>query len=275
MKHLIENFLSELEEIYRTSGISQPFNEYLQHGKLALFIGFIVEYFVLFGFHYMLGVQGMNLFIGPLILALVLGLISLLLLAWYPMYVRDLAINDIKKNLLYTVTFMLMLSKGGLAVERIIERVTETETSQYIQKLLNKFLINIGIFGYNPQESLLDVSKRSPSELFTTFLDGIVNTIQTSGNLTNLFQYESDLLIQHRQNENNELLNNLGFLSEIYVTMLVIAPILMLILLTTFSFAGQTGDASGINALNLVVFAGIPLISFLLMIIIDMQVNVD
>jgi len=272
---LIENFLSELEDIYGTSGISRPFSEYLQLSKLVLFIGFLVDYFILFGLHYLFGVQGVRQFSGPLILSLVLSLLTFLLLAWYPIYIRDVALNDINRNLLYTVTFMLMLSKGGISIERIIERVSETESSQYIRNLFNKFLINIKVFGFNPQESLRDVSRRSPSERFTRFLDGIVNTIQTSGDLGSLFQFEADQLIKRKEEENNELLNNLGFLSEIYVTMLVIAPLLLLVLLTTFSFAGSSSGNSGINALNLVVFIGIPLVSAFMMILIDMQVSVD
>ncbi len=272
---MIERFLFEFEDIYQKSGVSRPFEEYLQLGKLVLFIGFIVEYFVFFGLHYILGVQGVKLFSGSMILSLVFTLFTFVLLAWYPMYVRDMAVNEIDKNLLYTVTFMLMLSKGGLAIERIIERVSETEQSKYLRNFFDKFLVNIMVFGFNPQESLRDVKNRSPSELFTRFLDSIVNTIQTSGNLSSLFQFESDQLIQRKEEENNELLNNLGFLSEIYVTMLVIAPLLLLVLLTTFSFAGASSDASGINSLNLVVFAGIPLLSVLMMILIDMQVSVD
>lgn len=272
---MIENFLHELEEIYGTSGLSRPFNEYLQLGKLVLFIGFLVEYFILIGLHYLLGVQGVRLFTGPLILSLVLSLLTFLLLAWYPIYNSDIALNEINRNLLYTVTFMLMLSKGGIAIERIIERVSETEASQYIRNLFNKFLINIKVFGFNPQESLRDVSKRSPSEAFTRFLDGIVNTIQTSGDLGSLFQFEADQLIKRKEDENNELLNNLGFLSEIYVTLLVIAPLLLLVLLTTFSFTGSTSGSAGINALNLVVFIGIPLVALFMMILIDMQVSVE
>ena len=271
----MERLLSEFEAVYQKSGVSQPFDEYLQQGKLVLFIGFIIEYFILFGFHYLFGVQGTRLFSGPILLSLILMLVTFVLLAWYPMYIRDMAVDEIDKNLLYTVTFMLMLSKGGLAIERIIERVSETEQSKYLRNFFNKFLVNVTIFGFNPQESLKDVKYRSPSELFTRFLDSIVNTIQTSGNLSNLFQFESELLIQRKEEENNELLNNLGFLSEIYVTMLIIAPLLLLVLLTTFSFAGASSGTSGVNSLNLVVFGGIPLLSILMMILIDMQVSVD
>ena len=90
------------------------------------------------------------------------------------------------------------------------------------------------------------------------------------------FEYESEMLVQRKEEENLALLNNIGFISEIYVTVLVIAPLLMIILLTTFSFASGDGStASSIMSLNLVVFAGIPLISTVLMILVDMQVTVD
>ena len=81
--------------------------------------------------------------------------------------------------------------------------------------------------------------------------------------------------MQRKQEENETLLNNIGFLSEIYVTLLVIAPLLMIILLTTFSFTSNNSGPGGINALNLVVFTGIPIIATIIMILVDMQVNID
>jgi len=171
---------------------------------------------------------------------------------------------------------MLLLSKGGLSIERIFERVSKTEPNEAIKNYLNKFMINIKVYGLNPQESISDISRRSASELFTKFMNGILTTIQTSGDLDKLFEYETNQLLQRREEENTALLNNIGFLSEIYVTILVIAPLLMIILLTTFSFAsGASSGASSLNTLNLVVFAGIPIISAVLIILVDMQVSVD
>lgn len=273
---MMQEFLSEFKDTYRKSGISLPFNEYQRRGKLVLFIGFIASYFVITGVHYLFRVQGPKVIPSTFVLATVSTLIIGLLILWYPVYKKDLAVNDIEHNLLNSVSFMLLLSKGGLSIERIIERVAETEPSQYIKSLLNKFLVNIKVYGLNPQESLYDIGERSPSERFTKFVDGVVTTTQTSGDLDKLFEYESDVLIQHKEEENQALLNNIGFLSEIYVTVLVIAPLLMIILLTTFSFASGDGSAaSSVNSLNLVVFAGIPIISAVLMILVDMQVTVD
>lgn len=273
---MIDNFLSEMEEVYKTSGVSRPFYDYLELGRKVLLVGFIAEYLIITLTSYLLGVHGLKLFITPFLLSVITSLITIFLIGFYPIYTKDLAENDINHNLLYSVSFMLMLSKGGIAIERIIEQVAETESSQYIRNLLNKFIVNVSIFGYNPQESLRDISKRSPSDTFSKFLDSIILTIQTSGNLDNLFEYEVDLLNSRKKEENQELLNKIGFLSEVYVTLLVITPLLLIILLTTFSFAsGQGSGAAGFNTLNLVVFAGIPLISIILLILIDMQVRID
>ncbi len=275
MRIMIDKFLSEWENAYKESGISRPFYVYLRVGKLLLFIGFILEYFILFGLHFLMGVHGQRLFSSPLILAVIIGLISLLVYLWYPLYVQDLVRNDVSNNLLYTTTFMFILSKGGLSIERIMERVSETEPSEYIRKLIDKFLINIKMFGYNPQDSLNDLKQRNPCPLFNNLINGLISTVKTSGDLSGFFEYESNMLIKRREEENIELINNLGFLSEIYVTMLVIAPLLLLILLTTFSFAGQGSEASGVSSLNLVVFIGIPLLSLLMIVLIDMQVSLD
>ncbi len=272
---MMQEFLSELEEIYRKSGLSRPFDEYINAGKLVLFIGFIASYFVFVSLHFLFRVESVKTLIGSLSLSVVSTAVIAFLYALYPVYNRDLAATDIDKNLLYSVTFMLMLSKGGLSIERIIEKVAETEPSQYISALLNKFLVNIKAYGFNPQESLEDISERSPSESFTRFINGVVTTTQTSADFSSLFEYESAVLIQRKEEGNVALMNNIGFLSEIYVTLLVISPLLMIILLTTFSFTSNDGGFGGIYALNLVVFAGIPIISAILMILVDMQVSVD
>ncbi len=273
---MMQQFWSELKDVYRKSGINKPFDEYVETARLLLFIGFIVFYFIITGFHYLFQVQGPKVIPSSFALSVSATFVLALLFFWYPMYIKDLAVSDIDRNLLNSVTFMLLLCKGGLSIERIIERVAETEPSKYIRTLLNKFLVNIKVYGLNPQESLTDISERSPSERFTQFLEGVVTTTQTSGDLDKLFEYESDLLIKRKEEENLALLNNIGFLSEIYVTILVIAPLLMIIMLTTFSFtSNEMSGASGINSLNLVVFAGIPIISAILMILVDMQVTVD
>ena len=273
---MINIFLSEFEKIYRVSGLQRPLDEYFERSKIVLFTGFIISYFFFTFIHVLFGVQGPKVILGTFALSsatttLIAGLVFV-----YPIYNKDLVESDISSSLLNTVMFMLLLSKGGLSIERIFERVANTEPNEAIKNYLNKFMVNIKVYGLNPQESITDISNRSASELFTKFLNGILNTIQTSGDLDNLFVYETNQLIQRREAENVALLNNIGFLSEIYVTILVIAPLLMIILLTTFSFAsGSSSGASGINSLNLVVFTGIPIISAVLVILVDMQVSVD
>jgi archaellum biogenesis protein FlaJ (TadC family) len=273
---MISAFLSEFEKIYRVSGLHRPLEEYYERSKIVLFSCFIGSYFFFTFLHILFRVQGPKVIFGTFALSSATTALLAGLVVFYPLYNKDLIESDISKSLLNSVMFMLQLSKSGLSIERIIERVAKTESNEAIQNYLNKFMVNIKIYGLNPQESISDISRRSASELFTKLMNGILTTIQTSGDLDKFFEYETSQLIQRRDEENVALLNNIGFISEIYVTILVIAPLLMIILLTTFSFAsGSSSGASGINSLNLVVFAGIPIISAVLIILVDMQVSVD
>ncbi len=164
---MILEFLSELEDIYKKSGLDRSFEEYISNGKLFLFICFIASYLVFACLHYIFRVDWVRNLFGSLVISIVSTAVIAVLYAWYPIYNRELASSDIDMNLLHSVTFMLLLSKGGLSIERIVERVAESEPSKYISVLLNKFLVNIKVYGFNPQESLQDISERSPSELFT------------------------------------------------------------------------------------------------------------
>ena len=193
------------------------------------------------------------------------------LILFYPFYVKDIAVNDIDTNLLSSTSFMLMLSKGGISIERVIERSSETESSEHLRNLYNKFLANITVYGYNPQDALVDISTRSPSLLFKDFIRGLISTIQTNGDLNGQLHFESNKLLLREEEQAEKLINSLGTLSEIYVTALVIAPIIVIMLLTTFSFSGGQSNSYGI--LNTVVFLGIPLIAILLLIVFDMKVS--
>ena len=268
---MINKILTEVEAQYLKSGAILPFHEYLEIGKRILIVGFISSFFIIFGIHYLLNVQGIILLFSTLFFTILFSLILTLLIGIYPNYIKEIGVKDIEKNLLPSISFMHILSRGGFSIERIIERASETEASEYLCNLYNKFLVNLIVYGNNPQESLRDISARSPSKLFSEFLHGVISTIQTNGALDSFLQFESEKLLRREEQESEKLLNSLGILSEIYVTLLVIAPLLIIIVLTTFSIS--SGPAISYGILNAVVFLGIPLISLLLIIIIDMKVS--
>jgi flagellar protein FlaJ len=268
---MINEILIQVEDQYLRSGAILPFHEYLEIGKRILMVGFVSGFCVIFGINYLLNVHGIMLLLSTLFFTIIFCLILILLIGLYPNYIKDEAVKDIEKNLLPSTSFMHMLSKGGISIERIIERASETESSEHLRNLYNKFLVNLIVYGYNPQESLKDISARSPSMLFSEFLHGIISTIQTNGAIDNVLQFESEKLLRREEQEAEKLFNSLGMLSEVYVTLLVITPLLLIILLTTFSIS--SGQANSYGTLNAVVFLGIPLVSFLLIIIIDWKVS--
>lgn len=269
-----ERVIQELRKEYISSGLTEPMDEYLRRALIILAAVAGVSFVSAILIQALVWEPGILLLVarslGVSIAATVLGCLAVFI---YPNYTKDDSRKEMDKGLLPLVGLMYTLSKGGLSIERIMERLTVSAPDKYSENLARKFTLDVGIYGFNPQDALADIAERSPHMFFKQMVENIITTIQTSGDLTGLFKYQLNSLIQIKEEENQRLLGTLGFLSEIYVTVLVVAPLLLIIILTVFSFAGDASGAGGINSLSLIVFLGIPLIAVALLIIVDMQVN--
>ncbi len=177
---------------------------------------------------------------------------------------------EIDANLVYTVGYMGVLSAGGVSIERIFTRVAEVESRPAIKELANKVTANVKMFGLDVVSSLEDVTRRSPSDTFAKLLVGIVNTIKTSGDLKSLLLFETNRLLTVKREQMKKTLASLVALAEIYVTLMVMAPITFIIMLTILSVLGtaQFGLSPAMQ-LNLIVFFGLPVICIMFIVMLD------
>ena len=66
-----------------------------------------------------------------------------------------------------------------------------------------------------------------------------------------------------------KLTGNLTYKREIYVTAMVVAPILFILMITILSVLGSSFGTSSVLQLNLIVFFGIPLMASGIIIVLD------
>jgi archaellum biogenesis protein FlaJ (TadC family) len=163
---------------------------------------------------------------------------------------------------------MSILAAGGLSVVRIIDRISQVESSKEINVLFTKFLANIQLYDLSPNQSLRDIISRCPSTTFNRILTGIENTIKTSSDLSSYLNYEVRQLFALKEQKIKSMLNSLTFISEIYVTVLIVAPILFIVMLTTFTMIGSQSNLL-IMYLNIITFLVIPVLSAVFFIILD------
>jgi len=209
-------------------------------------------------------------FIAVLTFSLIISLTVPITFILYPLYRRGQRRKEIDANLVYTTGYMGVLSAGGVSIERMFERVTEVEQRPSIKVLAKRFITNIKMFGLDVTSSLGDIALRSPSEVFSRLLIGITNTVKTSGDLKSLLTFETERLLQAKREQLKKTLGTLIALGEIYITAMVMGPILFIVMLTILSIMGNvTFGLSPVEQLNLLVFFGLPTISAIFIVILN------
>jgi archaellum biogenesis protein FlaJ (TadC family) len=75
--------------------------------------------------------------------------------------------------------------------------------------------------------------------------------------------------MQKKKDGMKKMLSNLGNLGELYVSLLIVAPILFILILTILSILGSPSSGGSVLQLNLLTFMGIPLLATGFIIILD------
>jgi archaellum biogenesis protein FlaJ (TadC family) len=259
------------KEVYKKSGIVRLYDSYVASMLFTSMIVFSVTFAMSLIIHnLMLDVEIIQSLLAVTSLSCVITMIVPISFVAYPLYRGNQRRKEIDSNLVYTTGYMGVLSSGGISIERIFERVVQVEQRATIKDLAKRFIANIKVFGLDVTASLRDLAQVSPSEDFSRLLTGFVNTVKTSGDLKSLLAYETKELLQAKRGQLKKTLNTLMTLGEIYITAIVMGPILFLVMLTILSIMG-TGptDLSAVEQLNLLVFLGLPMISTLFILVLN------
>jgi len=264
-------YFKSFKEAYRKSGISRLYESYIALMLFTSLIAFSVAFVLGLMFHYfLLSLTLLQCFVAVLTLSFIITVIVPIIYILYPLYRKNQRRKEIDENLVYTTGYMGVLSAGGIPLERIFERVTQVEQRAAIKDLARRFIANIKMFGLDVTASLQDLSQVSPSETFSKLLVGLTNTVKTSGDLKNLLMYETKELLHAKREQLKKTMNTLMTLAEIYITAIVMGPILFLVMLTILSIMGNTPfGLSPVEQLNLLVFVGLPMISTLFILILN------
>jgi archaellum biogenesis protein FlaJ (TadC family) len=165
---------------------------------------------------------------------------------------------------------MAVLASSGMPIERILETVSVVEDNPPLNRLTRKFLTNIKLLGVDVHTAIRDIADKSPSRMLSRHLEAIRTTIMTSGDLKGLLTYEVGRQLAKKKEKLRNTLNTLVYVGELYVTLLVVTPVLFILMITILSLMGGAsfGKSSALQ-LNLIVFFGIPVMASAFILFLD------
>jgi flagellar protein FlaJ len=263
--------LPALKEAYEQAGLPLVFESYLSTAFLlslitALFAAaasLVIETRVL-------RAPVLTSSIGSTILAFVAFAISFLLWLLYPLQRRRAFKAKLDQQLAYSFGVLGALSASGIGVERLFERLAASETNPVLSSLARRFLRDVKVFGLDTESALHEVAIHSPSKAFSKMLESMAVAYRTTGSMQDLVTFESARLFSEKKDKLKKNVGDLAIMAELYITLVVVGPIIFIVMLTIFLFLPTSGSLPNPGLLiNLLVFLGIPSISAGFIIMLD------
>jgi archaeal flagellar protein FlaJ len=264
----------EIHVQLKKGGVLIAFKPYIAFMVLTSIIAFAVSIpisFILFSFLSGIPMLSVMNFLFTLVIAVSAALITLMLVYIYPGLKASGRNGPIDKNLPYVANFLTLLSSSNVPPSVIFESMAKIETLKEVRLEFSNIIRDIEVFGNDLMSSILDNAKLTPNDQLGEILQGYVATVRTGGNPTEYLKITTEKVTKDRVGKLDLMLESLAAMAEIYIMMLVAAPLLFVVLFVTLGMIGS-GTIAGMSmslVLYLLTYIGIPIMGAIMMVIIS------
>jgi flagellar protein FlaJ len=209
-----------------------------------------------------------------LVVVVLLGVFGLLFLVmgWGAAYAHLQVQASSRKRALerqtpFAVTFMFALSRGGMNFVDVIKTLSESgdaygTTAEEFESIVR----DMEYLSIDLQRALRRGAMRTPSPKLENFLDDIVSVIDSGADLTTFLDERAEEMLREAENEQENFLNILSLLGQVYVTAFVAGPVFLIIVAVVRAMIGGGG---AIIQLYGIVYALLPLMNVGFYLLID------
>jgi len=236
---------------------------YLSVAFLMLILGIVISYvfFLIFTF-ILLPMMGITIdFLTTiifLILPVVIGVIIFFVYLILPASKAKRRGKKIDIDLPYALNFVSAMSSAGVTPTEIFNSLSKQDIYGEIREEAAWIFRDVTLLGVDILNAIKNNIRRTPSEKFGEFLQGMIVTVASGGSLKSYFIAKANqFMIENRQKQ-KELFETLGIMAESYVTAAVAGILLLLIVIPIMMII--SGDASQLSFLYIIIFLIVPMI---------------
>jgi flagellar protein FlaJ len=152
--------------------------------------------------------------------------------------------RDIDAKLPYALNYISIMASAGITLDKIFASLAKQPVYGEIASEAAWLSRDLTLLGKDMIGAITAAIDRSPSIKFQDFLQGTVINITSGGDMKNYFRSKSEQFAYENRQDSKKFLDNLGVIAESFVTVVVAAPLFMLVLLSVLSMFGTGGKQS-------------------------------
>ena len=174
--------------------------------------------------------------------------------------------TKINMGLHNSVAYMYAMRRGGAELLTILKSISEMsaiygEVSYEFRQVVR----DAEFFGYDVISALRHLSETTPSQKMRDFLQDMLSTVESGGDLAQFLQDRVHLLQEEAKFEQKEFLQFLALVGEIYVTIFIAGPLFLITIMVVMGMMGS----SAIFELSLIGYIVLPIGSLIFILMID------
>jgi flagellar protein FlaJ len=151
--------------------------------------------------------------------------------------------RDINAKLPYALNYIATMASAGATPEVLFATLADQPIYGEVTREAAWITRDMRLLGADVVTALQRGIDRSPSAKFQDFLQGAVTALTSGGDLKAYFTGKADQFIYENRQEQKKFLDSLGVLAESFVTVVVAAPLFLIVILSVMtSFGGSAQD---------------------------------
>jgi len=210
-------------------------------------VGFLFPFISFYDGNYLLRLGK----VSWVILAVPLG--TFLLLYFYPSSEQKSLEKRINQELPFAVIHMSAISGSGIEPSEIFKIITLNKEYPYLRREVRKILNQINLYGYDLVTALNNASMSAPSKKLSELFSGLSTTMTSGASLSEFFEKRAESLLISYRLEREKYTRLAETFMDIYISVVIAAPMILLLLLIMLSITGSdTGFSPGQTSLLVV-----------------------
>lgn len=187
---------------------------------------------------------------------------------YYAPYVRTtMRRQEINVFMPHAVVFLYALSHGGTSLFESFKALADAEETY--GEIANEFemVVNdVELFGTDMHTAIRNARNTTPSKSLERFFDDLIGVLESGGDVTVILEEQSDTYLREAREEQQNFLETIALLAEVFVVLFVAAPLFLIVTLVVIDMAG----GSSLGTVTLLVYVVMPLAMVGFIVLIDL-----
>ncbi len=166
--------------------------------------------------------------------------------------------RNINSKLPYSLNYLSTMAAAGATPEALFATLAAQPIYGEVSEEAAWIVRDLRVLGLDVITALQRGIDRTPSPKFQDLLQGTVTALASGGDLKTYFANKADQYIADNRQEQRRFLDSLGVLAESFVTVVVAAPLFLIVILSVMSSFGGSANQTLVLGYSLV-FLLIPL----------------